>query len=331
MASAQVSLSGDARMGIVTNNLTQTGNTAFSDGTLADAANATSFTSRARVTFTLSGETDTGLAFGGSFRADNSVAAAAGTDGSVFVSGEFGRLTMGNASGAAQFINGHVAGVGLTGLGDLHEMTYLGNPAALRSTARYDYSIDGFAFALSHTNPGNAGKVVSIGASYSFEGFTVGLGAEQQNATAGVDAVDGAPATLTTASVAPAAAVAAVGQRTHIVASLGYTMDNITVKATYGRLQTAARTVAQNAPGTGVAIAKSKADQYALSATGTFDAITVTAFGKRDFIENTHIGLGASYDLGGGASLVGGVVNTNFKAAGQKNRTQADFGLAFTF
>ncbi|WP_439563477.1 porin, partial [Roseinatronobacter sp.] len=52
VASAQVALSGDARMGITYDN--------SRDAKLQ-------FSSRARVTFTLSGETDTGMAFGASF------------------------------------------------------------------------------------------------------------------------------------------------------------------------------------------------------------------------------------------------------------------------
>ena len=313
VAAADVALSGDARMGIT------------HDSSLT--SNKTAFTSRARVTFTLSGETDTGVAFGGSFRADNASGAAAGTAGSVFVSSDFGRLTMGDTSGAAEARNGDLAGVGLTGLGDQNEFTYLSNAAAGRPTARYDYSIDGFTFSLSHTNPGVASKVASVGVSYTIEGFTVGLGAERQNSSAGTNAVAADGVTFTPA----VAAVAAVGRQTHLVASVGYSMDNISVKAMYGRNQTAAVTAAENTPGTGVAIAKSSAKQYGLSATGTFDAVSVTAFGRRDFAEDTHAGLGASYDLGGGASLRGGVVNTNFNAAGVKSRTVADLGLAFSF
>ena len=316
MASAQgVSLSGDARMGITHDS--------------ALATNKTAFTSRARVTFTLSGETDSGLAFGGSFGAHEAGDAAGGTAGSVFISGEFGRLTMGSASGGAQFINGHVAGVGLTGLGDKNEMTYLGNQAALRPTARYDYSIDGFSFAISYTNPGNASNVISVGAGYSFEGFTVGLGAERQNSTAGVAAAAGSGTSAGGNLVLPVTAVDRIGTQTHLVASVGYSMDGIAVKATYGRLATGAVTAAANEGGG--AIAKTTANQYGLSVSGSFDAISVTAFGKRDFNKDQHIGLGASYDLGGGASFVGGVTSTNFNAAGAKSRTHADLGLSFSF
>jgi hypothetical protein len=111
VASAQVALSGDGRMGIVY------------DGA-ADSDSRLSFTSRARVVFTLSGETDGGLAFGGSFRADNASGAASGTAGSVFVAGEFGRLTMGDVDSAFGATFGDISGVGLTGLGDLHELSH---------------------------------------------------------------------------------------------------------------------------------------------------------------------------------------------------------------
>ena len=285
--------------------------------------------------FTLSGETDGGLAFGGSFRADNAGGAAAGTAGSVFVSSDFGTLSFGDVSGAAEARNGDLAGVGLTaGAGNfaLNEFTYL-TAATNGPVARYDYSIDGFSFSLSHTNPGVASKAISAGASYSIEGFTVGFGAERQNSTAGTAPVAAVAADATADPIIVGSAavpgVNRVGTQTHLVASVAYTMDAVTVKAMYGRNETAAVTAAANEGGG--AIAKSSVKQYGLSATGSFDAVSVTAFGRRDFAEDTHIGLGASYNLGGGASLRGGVVNTNFKAAGVKSRTVADFGVAFSF
>jgi outer membrane protein OmpU len=323
-----VTLSGMARMGII------------HDSSLA--SNKTGFTSRARVTFTLTGETDGGLAFGASFRADNAVGANNGTAGSVFISGDFGRLSMGDVDGAAEARNGDLHAVGLTaGTGNfaLNEFAYLTDLLGVRPTARYDYSIDGFSFSISHTNPGNNAKIVSAGISYAIEGFTVGLGAERMNAQAGSALVRGTCLSSTNQGVlsttqtnagttstcaagnvllsAGTAAVAPVGTLTHVVVSAGYSMDGISVKAMYGRLKESG--------------AVGKEDQYGLSASGTFDAITVSAFGRRDFAKDTHIGIGASYDLGGGAALRGGVINTNFNAAGKKSRTVADMGVAFTF
>jgi outer membrane protein OmpU len=334
VAAADVTLSGIARMGII------------HDSSLT--SNKTSFTSRARVTFTLTGETDGGLAFGASFRADNAVGANNGTAGSVFISGDFGRLSMGDVDGAAEVRNGDLHGVGLTagtGVFALNEFTYLTDAFGIRPTARYDYSIEGFTFSISHTNPGNSRKIVSAGISYAIQGFTVGLGAERMNATAAVAPVAGLCArnngtTLLTfndnvvptnaggtcdagqVQLSGAAGSAAIGTLTHYVVSAGYSMDGISVKAMYARLKEAGAPLPAGFPGK---------DQYGLSASGTFDAITVSAFGRRDFNKDTHIGLGAAYDLGGGASLRGGVINTNFNAAGVKSRTVADMGVAFTF
>ena len=106
------------------------------------------FTSRFRAIFTGSGETDGGLAFGGTIRADNAGGisfedqngdnvinpnevfvggGAAGVAGSVFISGDFGTLTMGDVAGAPEAAVGDVAFTSLTGLGDYNEMVYLSN------------------------------------------------------------------------------------------------------------------------------------------------------------------------------------------------------------
>ena len=311
IAAAEVKVSGDGRMGVTYDNR---------------AANKTSFTSRVRVAFTLSGQTDGGLAFGGSIRADNAPAGANGTGGSVFIKGDFGTLTMGDTNGAAEQAVGDIAGVGLTGLGDLNETPFLGNNGTQRPTARYDYTMDGLTLSVSLSNPGVARKVIALGASYKFDGLTVGLGVEQQNFGAGTAAVAADAVNFVPARPA----VAAQGKQTHVAASVAYTMNGVTAKLVYGRLSTAAVTIAQNTPGTGVAIPSAKANQYGLSVSGSFDSLAMTAFARRDFADNRHIGIGASYDLGGGAKLMGGIVNTNFPGAAP-SQTRADMGLSFSF
>ena len=278
VAAADVALSGNARMGVVY------------DG------NDFGFNSRLRVQFTLSGETDTGLAFGGSIRADNASDAGGGnvdtggmTAGSVFISGDFGRLSMGDVAGAAEFIAGDLAGVGMTGLRFLNENTYLSN--ADRAAARYDYSIEGFTFAISADEPRDS-NTASIAVGYTMDGFGAGIGYERVSSD-----VD------------------------HVIAYASATFEGVTAKATYGRQS-------------GLPLAR---DQYGLSVSGSFDAVTVTAFGRRDFSSNTHYGLGASYDLGGGASIVGGVVRDGggrligTPLAPAPKQTIADLGLSFTF
>ncbi len=109
IASAEVTTTGTARMGIV-------------DGFDSDAA----FSSRFRVIFTASGESDTGFAFGATVRNDQSgVGNEANNDSSVYISGSFGKLSMGDVDGAAAAAVGQVSGVGYTGLSDLNEIAYL--------------------------------------------------------------------------------------------------------------------------------------------------------------------------------------------------------------
>lgn len=164
VAAADVSVGGDGRMGIVSING-------------ADAA----FTSRVRISFSASGETDGGLAFGGSIRADNSAGGAAGTAGSVFVEGSFGKLSMGDVSGAPEAAVGDLSGVGLTGVGDLNELTYLSN--ASRPAARWDYMMGDLGLHVSADNPAPAGdQAYGVAVTYSMGDISMGLGMEDNGA-----------------------------------------------------------------------------------------------------------------------------------------------------
>ena len=281
-AAAEVTLSGDARMGIISG---------FDDA-LTPLVNESdlAFTSRARVKFTLSGSTDGGLEFGASFRADNAGAASSGDAGSVFISGAFGKLSMGDVDGAANAAVGHVSGVGLTGLGDLNESTYIGNGSGVTDpSALYEYSTGDLTIYASATNPGpDAAKTLdaySIAAKYALGDYTVALGYETVNNVTNDD---------------------------HIIAGVSATFGAATVKAKYGQAN----------------IAGVKGNQYAISVDYKMDALTVTAFynNKVDVGANEAYGLGASYDLGGGASVVGGYV---------KNQTTGfdsyDLGVSMSF
>lgn len=159
-AAAEVTVSGDARMGIV------------DDGTAAGAV----LSSRARVKFDMSGETDGGLSFGASFRAHDSVAANGGTAGTVFISGAFGTLTMGDNDGAAQVSVGHVDGVGYTGNGDLNEITYI--TGADDESALYSYTAGAFTVNAS-IGQANLSDERAVGVVYAGEGFKVKLGYEE--------------------------------------------------------------------------------------------------------------------------------------------------------
>lgn len=318
VAAAEVTVSGSARMGIAYN---------------SEAPNELGFTSRVRVAFGLSGETDTGLAFGASIRADNAGngsgatisdvnGASSQSAGNVFVSGAFGKLSMGDVDGAAELVVGDLAGVGLTGLGDLNENAFLSNSAATRrSAARYEYSTGGLTFALSADNPqtdtvvdtpllttvagtGNTSNVYSVGVKYAIDAYSFGIGYETSDVYT--------PATGTFRSV------------DHIIVSGEATFSGVTLKAVYGEADD-------------FAVAGSKFKQYGLSASYKVDALTVTGFHRvsenavaADLRKDKFTGIGASYALGGGASVVGGLVDVN-RGGTAVDETRADLGLSFSF
>lgn len=319
-ASAEVTLSGDARMGLI------------SDFGGAD----TTFTSRARVKFTLSGESDSGLSFGADFRPQDAAGAAAGTAGSVFVSGAFGKLTMGDIDGAAKAAVGNVDGVGLTGLGDLNELTYIAGgvntdllaefgavvPAVAIDltadpSAMYEYSAGAFTAYASITKPGFTttiaptvidGDAYAIGGKYSMDAYTFALGYEALDLN---DAATGA----------------GVAEFDHVVASASGTFSGVTVKAAYGK-----------GSGGVIGVATLDLKQYAVSATYGADALKGTVYASSKTFENTGvvttkttaIGIGASYDLGGGASVVGGIAREKDGLTGVSD-TAYDVGLSFSF
>jgi outer membrane protein OmpU len=159
-AMAEVVVGGSGRIGIV------------------DNGTDTLFNSRIRITFAASSESDSGLAFGGSIRADNAAGGNIGTAGSVFVSGAFGKLSMGDVDGAAEAAVGNLSGVGYVGNGDLNEAIYLSNDQEV-PTALYEYSASGFTVYLSMANPVAAPAApknndeYAIGVKYAVDNYTV--------------------------------------------------------------------------------------------------------------------------------------------------------------
>lgn len=310
LAAADVTLSGSARMGIVSG---------FSDNNAANGDESdVVFNSRARVAFTLSGESDSGLSFGASFRADNAPGANSGDAGSVFLSGAFGKLTMGDVDGAAQMATGHVAGVGYVGIGDLNESTFLGaGTGATDPTALYEYSAGDFTVYASVTNPQytftaavvappapavyTETQAMALGAKYTFGDYTVGLGYENLTTETGVS---------------PAAAVT-VTDIDHVVLKVSGKISGFNVQGLIGQ-----------ADGTRNSVAINNAKQYAMSVGYTVDALSGTVFYTDDSAlpsGATAFGIGASYDLGGAAVSGGIVKNVDTKETG------FDLGITMSF
>ena len=160
-ASAEVALSGKGRMGVVYD-----GNDAV-------------FSSRIRIYFTASGETDSGLSFGAEVRNDQSgVDNTENDDSTVYISGAFGKITMGDTGNAADALVGQVSGVGYTGLGDLNEIAWLSKST---TGVMYEYSAGAVTFGLG-AGQTNTNDFVSAAVKYSTDAYSVALGYESNDA-----------------------------------------------------------------------------------------------------------------------------------------------------
>lgn len=271
-AVADVAVSGDGRMGIV--------NTSNAVG--ADVQ----FSSRLRIAFTASGTTDGGLEFGGSVRADNAAGGAAGTAGTVFISGGFGKLTMGDIDTAAEKAVGDVAGVGyqLT----TQEAGFLGG--ALDEGVLYEYSINGLGVMVSagQIQANSANNEAAIGLTYSIGGVSLGYGYSDSGTTF------------------------------QNAFSIGGSVAGLGLKAVW----------LENEDGAAVESDGSISATYAFS-----PALSGTVFhreqsGRTAANDGSATGIGFAYNLGGGASLKAGFVDTE---VGNVDGDTADFGLTFSF
>lgn len=218
-AAAEVAVSGSARMGLIY------------DG------NDTWFSSRVRINFDATGETDSGLSFGASMRADQDGGNGndagdtdAGTnmkDATVFISGAFGKLTFGDNDSAANVLVGHVSGVGFTGLGDFNELGYIGQTD---TSMLYEYSAGALSFALSASQL-NTDEAASVAVKYSTDTFSVALGYEDSLVDDQLSL--GASGTFGAATVKAVIADRDSWADTHYALSVDYAMDATTLTAFY--------------------------------------------------------------------------------------------------
>ncbi|NBZ88578.1 porin [Stagnihabitans tardus] len=159
VAAAEVAVSGSARMGIINNGVD------------------TEFSSRVRIQFDGSGTTDGGLSFGASIRADQSgQGGTANGDSTVFVSGSFGKLTMGDvAGGAADNLVGQVSGVGYgaSAADGKQEIGFLGGTA---TAARYDYTSGALSVSVGIGQVTAADEAKSIAVKYAPGTYSVAVG-----------------------------------------------------------------------------------------------------------------------------------------------------------
>lgn len=333
-ASAEVALTGDGRMGLVW-----------------DGDNA-QFSSRVRARFNLSGETDSGLSFGGSFRVDQenyaaepeSRSAAHGTAGSVYVSGTFGKLSMGDVLSATEAAIGDLTEIGYTDgefAANPEEIDYLtgdGENEEQGPTALYEYTFNGVNLFASMTDGSrrdcSASNVIvgslecydfdtddesevafSLAAGYEFGAYSVGLGYSENRD--GTEIVIGGTAAINEFKIK--AFYADYDDRN--LAQLGdfeynFDDDETTFEVNYDKSY-------------GLSVEYAMANGIGLQALWIRRDVEILE-GFADEADDSYdaYGVGASYDLGAGATLAGAVMKNDLFA---ENETRADVGIKFSF
>lgn len=317
-AAAEVSLKGDARLGMRYSDSLECAT--CTDGTRS----GWNVVSRARVQFVMTGETDSGLSFGARFRAHEADGARNYTrpTGVVWVEGAYGRLEAGDVDSAIEKAVGDLPGVGLTGLGDYNEFQYT-------STDRYGMA-DNKGLVYSYTF-GDATVYASFmdqyagvtGNEYSGDAWSLGVGYKLGQHTFGIGySSDGV-------TVDPITGNVGAFKSTTWGISGGTEWNGFTFKAVY--IGTKAKPEGADnfdIRQYGLGAEYQMANGVGLS--GFYRHVKTEYVGKADIT-----GIGATYDLGGGASVRGGIVHRKVKwdATGVDNSTytDADFGLNFTF
>jgi outer membrane protein OmpU len=322
-----------------------------SDGAANDSGGTTQFFQDLDVTFTMSGTADNGLTFGAAVDLDEAqdscdVDDASGGDGTsaadcvndalddtdqdggvaIFISGDFGTLTMGDTDGAFDWALQEV-NIGSPGSIDDSETGHAGysGNSGLDGTydgqiLRYDYSFGDFGFAVSveaddDVSVATAGDgltgdpVWGIGANYSgmFAGGSFGVGIGYQT----VDDSD--------ANTAGDQGTNVTGISANVALDSGFS-----AAINYSQID-----------GTG-ADALEDGVHMGIGASYTFDAITVHAnYGQFDWdaaaatSDSDGFGLAAAYDFGGGLSAHLGYGYSDTDGVGDSNTWS--FGLAMSF
>ena len=331
VASAEVAVTGDGRMGMIW------------DG------EDIQMHSRARAKFTMTGETDSGLSFGGSFRVDQENyradplhrSAAKGTAGSVFISGTYGKLSMGDVLSAAEAAIGDMPELGYTAgefAGDPEEIDYLTGDGANEDqgpSALYEYTINGVKLFAS----------LSDGSQRACDGTVGALGCYDFDSDKKSDLAYSVAAGYEFGAYNIALGYSKWGDQSEIIIGGNAAFDAFKVKGFYAKYDS--RVVGNEIVGDddfgdfdlppgaeynaayGLSVGYTLANGVGLTAEWITRELDFNGSKWEGAPDNFDAyGIGASYDLGGGATLAGAVMKNELYG---DNETRADMGVKFKF
>ena len=275
---------------------------------VAKTDDTTTAVNRFRISFAGSGETDSGISYGISGRADQSNSSVLG---SQYISGAFGKIKMGDLGGADKDAAGHIAGgVGLSGMGSNNEISY----QAATHNLGYEFSTNGLTFGYSQNTAVQTGSNSALGIKWAGDmggaGITFGVGQSK------------------------------VGTATQNTMSIAMSMGGLTVKAisssndngpdvkAIDEVRHSTTAGAEKAYALAVAkVATPDTDHTGFSLSYAMDAMTMTAYSKTvstlGSADKDYTGFGITYDMGG-ATLKAGMVEDN-------KVSSMDIGISFSF
>jgi outer membrane protein OmpU len=278
---------------------------------VAKKADTTVGKNRVRIAFAGSGTTDGGLTYGFSARADHSNTS---TGGSQYISGAFGKISMGDLNGGDEQLVGNLSGVGSSGAGSHQEFGYQSSSHNIG----YSVSMAGVSFA--------ATTDLVRGADATKTGSNSAYGVKWSGDMGG-------------ATVSAAIGTSKIGNVTEDSMSVGVSMGGLSIMAVShtndnGPAVAAVTGTSQTFTGTEVAFKAGTAaadnldtDTTGLSISYAMDAMSVTAYTRTEStsgaVDKDYSGVGFAYNLGG-ATVKAGFVDAN-------DISIMDFGINFSF
>lgn len=248
---------------------------------IADDGTDTTLNHGINVDFSASGETDGGLGFGFdyTFLEDGS------TDNSeVYISGAFGKLTVGDTDDALQKVAG-IGDIGFDGLG-VDNVAEFGRGIGDSDGALYENSFGPVTLYVSHDPNLSGGDDYAVGLKFTAGDITVGIGHEDTTAGGLIDGVMAVDLSGSFGGVGFDFVYIDHDLGEHFGTILSYDTGMVTVSLGYAEGDTPLAT--SGLPG------------------------------------DDAVGIGFSYDLGGGASLAGGVADNGAD-------TVWDLGVSMSF
>jgi outer membrane protein OmpU len=282
---------------------------ATTNAAVAKASDTTVGKNRVRIAFAGSGTTDGGLTYGFSARADHSNTS---TGGSQYISGAFGKISMGDLNGGDEQMVGNLSGVGSSGAGSHQEFGYQSSAHNIG----YSVSMAGVSFA--------ATTDLVRGADATKTGSNTAYGIKWSGDMGG-------------STVGIAIGTSKIGNVTEDSMSIGVSMGGLSIKAvshTNDNGPAVAAVVASAETTSGSthvaavgAVANSDTDTTGLSISYAMDAMSVTAYTRTEstsgVADKDYSGVGFTYNMGG-ATLKAGFVDAN-------DISIMDFGINFSF